>query len=120
MATKTITLGLLSIFTVSMLTAFAMHVRASDPLCYIRTSDGKVTDLSRLCNQPASQTPAAQTDGIDLNAPVTGLPVGSEAPSELWNSISDLPLPPTQGATTPVASQPGNRMMPSAQPDSVK
>lgn len=80
-------------------TVTTLQVKADEPLCYLRTEEGNTIDLSHLCGYTPSNSHVEESEEIDLNAPVEiNLPV-SDTPSQLWNSIPNLPQSPVQGET---------------------
>lgn len=117
---------LLGLVTTSILitaTAFVSGASANELLCYIQTRDGRQVDLSRICNQKTSPTPAeseaantshltaaptnpqtnpnqSKIPAIDPKMPAKVPLVLKDKPSALWNSVPDLPYPAMKGPTT--------------------
>lgn len=107
-------LGGLTLSTASLLAAATIGVKANDPICQMQTNDGRSTDLSAICGKGNTE-PASSLGQIDPNAPVVSPLVKSDKPSELWNTLPDLPTPPQQGTTVPQSDQP-DAPMPAADP----
>ena len=127
MTNKHLVLGIVVASTLVISTAVDISVRASEPSCYMQTNNGKLIDLTRLCGFKASPNEAVpQAAGADNSAAATGNPqmtpipsnstnVGKldpnapadnrlilrDKPSQLWNSLPDLPSPPVKEATSP-------------------
>lgn len=127
MTNKHLVLGLVVASTLVILTSVKMRVRASEPSCYMQTNNGKLIDLTRLCGREASpksavpqasgadnpnaatgnpqmtSTPSNSTNvgKIDPNAPADNPLILRKTPSQLWNSLPDLPSPPVKGSTSP-------------------
>lgn len=99
---------LLSLIATSSLTVAVLWPRTqavaqptSDALCQLTTTDGQNLDLSQLCGKSNNATTMIS---IDPNTPIPVQMVGREKPSELWNSLPDLPTPPEAGKTKPVTA----------------
>lgn len=116
-------LGLVTTAILISTTAFVSGASANELLCFIQTRDGKQVDLSRICNQKTSPTPAqpettntspstitpnnlrtvpnqSKIPAIDPKMPVKVPLVLRDKPSALWNSVPDLPYSAIEGLTT--------------------
>ncbi|NJM47155.1 MAG: hypothetical protein HC860_14130 [Alkalinema sp. RU_4_3] len=87
----------------------------SDSVCQLTTTNGQSLDLSQLCGK-SSNSPTMIS--IDPNTPVPVQMVGQSKPSELWNSLPDLPAPPQAGKTQtpPAGSLPAGVAQPAVSP----
>ncbi|MBE9033425.1 hypothetical protein IQ266_27215 [filamentous cyanobacterium LEGE 11480] len=72
------------------------NVQAHDSSCYMKSQDGKLTDLSSICGKSSN---AAQSEELDPDTPITIKLPSSDKPSALWNTVPDLPNAPQQGET---------------------
>lgn len=122
---KNLTIKFVVASTLAISTTVVMSARANELRCYMQTSDGKLVDLNKLCDRKSSPSPTPQASGaenpaaatgnaqmtinssdtpnvgkIDPNAPVKVPLVIRDNPSELWNTLPDLPSPPVKGPTT--------------------
>lgn len=118
-------LAIALLLTISM--DFMMSAEASEPICYLQTSEGKQVDLTGLCERQISPTPTvsqtsnpekptgttgnsqmtpttssnnkAEIGRIDPKTPVNIPVVLLDKPPEWWYSLPDLPSPPVKGPT---------------------
>lgn len=124
---KHLLLGLVVASTLTISTTVIMSARASEPRCYLQTNNGKLVDLTKLCDRQTSPTPSpvpqaagaenpATATGnpqktvtpsttpkvgkIDPNAPAITPRVWRDKPSDLWYTLPDLPSPPKKGSTS--------------------
>jgi hypothetical protein len=87
----------------------------SDSVCQLTTTNGQSFDLSQLCGK-SSDLPTMIS--IDPNTPSPVQMVGKDKPSELWNTLPDLPAPPQAGKTQtpPAGSLPAGVAQPAVSP----
>lgn len=54
-------------------------IASDSELCYLKTTDGRMLNLTKLCQQNAEETPEAKPDNVNVNANLGGLAAPAEA-----------------------------------------
>ncbi|MGI0491954.1 hypothetical protein ACN4EG_09085 [Alkalinema pantanalense CENA528] len=111
---KQVVLGSVAIVLFGAAVSWGITSRANsqpnqEALCEMETASGQTVDLSKICGKSSSAAPRYK---LDPNAPAQIIMIGKDKPSELWNTVPDLPTPPKMGKTYEQGKVSQPRMMP--------
>lgn len=117
-------LGIVVTATIGMLTtSITVAIASDDPLCYMRSRDGRQVDLSKLCDRPTPNSTAPTTSTqptanssrsnsgnspinssiiqkIDPKTPIKNPRVVTDKPPDFWYEVPNLSHPPIKGPTS--------------------
>ncbi|OUC14410.1 MAG: hypothetical protein B0A82_12380 [Alkalinema sp. CACIAM 70d] len=98
---KQIVLGSVAIVLLGAAVSWGIASRANpqpqqDSLCEMENTSGQTVDLSHICGKSSSPAPRYK---LDPNAPAQIIMIGKDKPSELWNTVPNLPTAPKMGKT---------------------